>query len=394
MLQVNPVLADTAATTQTASNINAASVDSRRYTKFDRTASEVQTDENFTFSDLLDTLNPLEHIPVISSAYRAIAGEDIHPAARVAGDILYGGVGGVASGVLALAGSTGDSLMESQTGHDATGHIVLAMLGDDEGAQKPQETPVMVADTDAAAQQAVQQAPQQPEIQQSIKLAQANGAITPSIPATAASVSAPVFALNNQATLKPLRADKSFPLPDRTDSAHAFPLNPNKLPYGGVIAPVRTASNVPAQSRTPVATAIERLNATIKQQDRMIALVQNGHDMRTSSTVETNPAMPGAHPIVNTPAQPVITPNAAAGTSTNTSSPTIATTTAPDTQTASTMAQTTVNTAGGTARTWGQDNYMLPNGFSNDALLLKALGQYQNTISRSATSGNRVDLVN
>lgn len=442
MLQVNPVLSDNVASPQSANNINVSGVDSRRYTKFDRSASEVQTADNFSFSDLLDTLNPLQHIPVISSAYRAIAGEDIHPAARVAGDIIYGGAGGIASGIISVASATGDSLMESQTGHDATGHIVLAMLGEDGKQDAPQETasPVMVADANMAAQQQIQQTPQamipqattqpsatsQPPMPrpvmprsmptwQNTQLATAsqNHSAAPAVPPAgivpantapvdaaptlaAADISssdtatdkAPLLDLNPKPALKPLREDKTFALADR-GVARAFPLNPNKLPYGGVMAPLPTAtvnaaSTSPTGAKTPVADAIARMDAAIKQQNRLISLVQNGHDMRSSTTVETNPAMPGNHPILNTPTQTL--------TQTLAQPQPVAPKPAP--ALAATVDMTATGTSGGNVHDWGQDDRGLSGGFTNDALLLRALGQYQNTISRSPASGGRVDVMN
>jgi hypothetical protein len=47
--------------------------------------------------DLLDVINPLQHIPVISSIYRNLTGDEISPAARLAGGTLYGGPVGLVS---------------------------------------------------------------------------------------------------------------------------------------------------------------------------------------------------------------------------------------------------------------------------------------------------------
>jgi hypothetical protein len=80
---------------------------------------------DFTFHDLLETLNPLQHLPLISTAYRAITGDSISPAARIAGDSLYGGIFGLASSIV-------DSLVEGETGKDIGGHIVATIFGDDD----------------------------------------------------------------------------------------------------------------------------------------------------------------------------------------------------------------------------------------------------------------------
>jgi len=47
--------------------------------------------DGFTFGDLVDLVNPLQHIPVLGSYYRKWTGDDIAPAIRVAGGALFGG---------------------------------------------------------------------------------------------------------------------------------------------------------------------------------------------------------------------------------------------------------------------------------------------------------------
>ena len=47
--------------------------------------------DGFTFFDFLDIINPLQHIPVISTIYRAITGDQIDPGSRIAGASLFGG---------------------------------------------------------------------------------------------------------------------------------------------------------------------------------------------------------------------------------------------------------------------------------------------------------------
>src|ERR1700728_4320659 len=52
---------------------------------------------------LLEIVNPLQHIPIVSTIYRAITGDEINPAERIAGDTLYGGLLGFASSVVNVA---------------------------------------------------------------------------------------------------------------------------------------------------------------------------------------------------------------------------------------------------------------------------------------------------
>jgi hypothetical protein len=75
----------------------------------------------FSFRDLLDVVNPLQHIPVIGTIYRAISGEKIGTLERIAGDALYGGVWGAIS-------AAADSAFEAVTGRDF-GSTMLALFG-------------------------------------------------------------------------------------------------------------------------------------------------------------------------------------------------------------------------------------------------------------------------
>ncbi len=56
---------------------------------------------NFTFDDVLRGLNPLHHLPVVGTIYRAVSGETIPPSERIAGSILAGALFGGPLGVLA-----------------------------------------------------------------------------------------------------------------------------------------------------------------------------------------------------------------------------------------------------------------------------------------------------
>jgi hypothetical protein len=53
-------------------------------------------EDGFTFGDLIDIVNPLQHIPIINSIYRKITGDTIAPAMEIAGGALFGGPLGAA----------------------------------------------------------------------------------------------------------------------------------------------------------------------------------------------------------------------------------------------------------------------------------------------------------
>ncbi len=53
-------------------------------------------DDGPSFSDVLDLVNPLQHIPIVGALYRKLTGDVIAPAIRVAGGALFGGPIGAA----------------------------------------------------------------------------------------------------------------------------------------------------------------------------------------------------------------------------------------------------------------------------------------------------------
>lgn len=73
------------------------------------------------FSDLLDIVNPLQHIPVVSAIYREITGDEINAAARVLGGTLFAGPFGTVASVASVA-------VEQVSGKDPGAHAI-AFLG-------------------------------------------------------------------------------------------------------------------------------------------------------------------------------------------------------------------------------------------------------------------------
>ena len=54
---------------------------------------------DLTFDDFIDVINPLHHLPIVSTIYRAITGDQISVHARAMGGGLYGGpIGLLAAG--------------------------------------------------------------------------------------------------------------------------------------------------------------------------------------------------------------------------------------------------------------------------------------------------------
>ena len=120
-----------------------------------------------TFLDLLDIINPLQHIPVVSTIYRSLTGDDIGLAARFIGSGLFGGVFGVANAALTMA-------VEEATGQDPSTHIFTAVqeffdpAEEGAGAAEPQvaqgaSSPAEAAAPVPAAKPPAQDAPDKPD---------------------------------------------------------------------------------------------------------------------------------------------------------------------------------------------------------------------------------------
>ena len=89
----------------------------------DRQAKGESTN-SMSFGDLIDTINPLQHIPFVSTIYRDLTGNQISNQARIAGGALYGGpIGFVASMV--------NSAIDLATGEDIGGHVMASLFGSD-----------------------------------------------------------------------------------------------------------------------------------------------------------------------------------------------------------------------------------------------------------------------
>ena len=291
MLEISPVVAGTFDAPDYAPAHNFASstedvsgVDARRYTKFDRSATEVAS-VDFSFHDLLDTVNPLQHIPLVSSIYRAVTGDEIKPAARVAGDILYGAALGGASAIFGGVGAVADAALEAETGKDSGGLVVAALFGSD--GDKNGATQIAQADTTAtttaekvaasdkffaaADQKAAQIASAAPVIPPVPLLASAAPAIQPAARAPtsqpAALQAAPLLASAEDANaLKPLPGHgetKWFPLKNVTRQNAGIAANPSGM----------------------------------QAQDLAMALSSASPGMKMGHTIYTNKLMNGPHPM-------------------------------------------------------------------------------------------------
>jgi hypothetical protein len=98
--------------------------------------------DGFTFSDFLDIINPLQHIPIVNTVYRAVTGDKIDPGSRIVGGGLFGGPIGLAAALVS-------GMVEQSTGKDPGEHA-LAALGINLGPEKTGQPATMLAEAPQA----------------------------------------------------------------------------------------------------------------------------------------------------------------------------------------------------------------------------------------------------
>lgn len=81
-------------------------------------------EDGFSFADLVDVVNPLQHIPVVSTMYREATDDTLDPGSRMLGSTLFFGPIGLATSIVNV-------LIEQGTGKDLGGHVASAFFPDE-----------------------------------------------------------------------------------------------------------------------------------------------------------------------------------------------------------------------------------------------------------------------
>lgn len=86
----------------------------------------------FTFDDVIDLINPLQHLPILSSIYRGVTSDEISNGAQIAGGSLFGGPIGMFSTAVSV-------MFEEAPGGDVIDQVAPLFDGDrdDGGAGAP-----------------------------------------------------------------------------------------------------------------------------------------------------------------------------------------------------------------------------------------------------------------
>ena len=428
-VEINPVAAAAAAQTssytppQPAGTDDASGPDPRRYTKFDHSVTDAGT-AHMTFGDFIDMINPLEHIPVISSVYRAVTGEKINPVSRVAGDILYGGVLGAASAVFGGVSAVADAGLEEQTGKDSGGIAIAMLFGPDD--EKDKTTQLADAGNTAAAPvapSAILAAASPPQNDQTMQLANAQNA--GSIPATpsaalaaahagqqnpvrqnieiaqAAPASPMIAALAVPANTAPTQAvaGETPALPSPQDlmaqaSAAAGTAAPASIPFppaapndmaaepqGGI-----SLANAKKTAKQPYGGVMAPALANSSAQEMALALSQGSPAMRMGNTIYANRLVNGSHPTL-----PILSSGGAKANGVVAPVPTVP---APVFTPVSASAPPAAGAAQiPTPALSSFPDSSLPAGLMQD-MMLKAIGQYKGTAALGPGGGPSVNLLN
>jgi len=242
-----------------------------------------------SFSDVLDVINPLQHIPLVNTLYRKLTGDSEGGVAEAAGGLLWGGPIGLG---FALANLT----VEDSTGKGIDDHMIAMVTGDDDST-----TAIAKADQPAqpAATVAAAAAP--------AEAADGDGDTPPMV------AFAPPPAVVREAIAAPPKAAKTQVAAAATvspDLALDGPVRAgDTLYFGGPAAssakPAVLASAAPAPAAQAVPQSAPKLFAG-KQGDTMIF----GGDAATSL-----PAAPDSDAAASNAATPAVTAAAAAPTS-------------------------------------------------------------------------------
>lgn len=104
-------------------------------------------EDGLQVADVLDVINPLQHIPFVSTLYREMTGDTISAAAKIAGGTLLGGPIGLVAAVF-------DTIFEAETGHGVVGSVVASLTGESKAATtqlasaQPQSQPQHISEAE------------------------------------------------------------------------------------------------------------------------------------------------------------------------------------------------------------------------------------------------------
>lgn len=200
-----------------------------------------ESDDEPSFWDFLDVINPLQHIPIVNNLYREATGDKIGVAARLVGGALFG------LGPLGLVAAAANCVLEESTGRDAGGHA-LALFRDDDPAGAGTGTALASAQAPAAPQALAAEAAETPKAAEMV----AEAAAKP------ASASAPASVKNEDAAkAQPLVMDLGGGSGDVPPVPAAAPARPIPVAVAPTLAPEAAQQQTAAAANRPMSLGRE-----------------------------------------------------------------------------------------------------------------------------------------
>ncbi len=77
--------------------------------------------DGFTFGDVLDIVNPIQHLPIIANQYREQTHDDASEGSKLIGGVLFGSLLG---GVFGVLSSITNSIVRHETHQDVEEHLI------------------------------------------------------------------------------------------------------------------------------------------------------------------------------------------------------------------------------------------------------------------------------
>jgi len=227
-------------------------------------------DNGFGFHDVLDAINPLQHIPIISTLYRAITGDKIDVAPRLIGGAIYGGFFGFLSEAVNAA-------VEDSTGHDIGENVRLALFGGPDNA--PRE-PVMFAGN-------------QPATPQVADAAAASAGAEPWYRAGAANAASNAMAANPQIAA----ADTASSDGANGDGANTPTLTPAQLSLLQEYGPDQGIAGIAPAAGTPLASAPPKPGNALDLTPAQADLLMRSVGLKPPAKSDAAPTAPSAQSV-------------------------------------------------------------------------------------------------
>lgn len=272
--------------------------------------------DGFSFGTLLDIVNPLQHIPVVSTIYQKLTGDETSPGANIIGGALFGGTIGL---IVAAA----DSALQGETGKDAGGHVFalfdsaqpanVAVAAADDAEPNMRAATVVPDNADATASDSANEAQDAKPDSGAARMAD-TPALVPApdapksdVPRLAAAAEAPArsaFVRANSMRHTPSHGVGGAFVPFETRSTIAPPSLFAQASFGGFAAPVETTGAKRAGPDKSASTAAPDPRMLAANPDQIKKFKANG--MRPTPTRP----VPLASAFANAPTLPSAVDNA------------------------------------------------------------------------------------